>query len=53
VAIYLRITVNGDSCETSTKQKGEPSKWNTVAGRVEGKTEAAKTLNACLELLQG
>lgn len=52
VTIYMRITVNGNSCEISTKRKCEPQKWNAVAGRVDGKTESAKSLNAYLEVLQ-
>ena len=52
VTIYMRITVNGNSCEISTKRKCEPQKWNAVAGRVDGKTESAKSLNAYMEVLQ-
>lgn len=52
VTIYMRITVNGNSCEISTKRKCEPQKWNAVGGRVDGKTESAKSLNAYLEVLQ-
>jgi site-specific recombinase XerD len=51
-AIYMRITVNGDSCDVSTKRKCENSKWNGVAGRIDSKTESAKSLNAYLEVLQ-
>jgi site-specific recombinase XerD len=50
--IYLRITVNGNSCDVSTKRKWAPEKWNIQAGRAEGKTEAAKSLNSYLEVLQ-
>ena len=52
VTIYIRITVNGNSCEISTKRKCEPQKWNAVGRRVDGKTESAKSLNAYLEVLQ-
>ena len=52
VTIYMRMTVNGNSCEISTKRKCEPQKWNAVGGRVDGKTESAKSLNAYLEVLQ-
>jgi len=44
--IYLQITVNGLYCEVSTKRKCEPAKWNVTAGRVEGKTEASKSINS-------
>jgi len=51
-SIYLKVTVNGAFCEVSTKRKCEPSKWNVAAGRVEGKTEAAKSVNSYLDVLQ-
>jgi site-specific recombinase XerD len=50
--VYLRITVNGCCCDVSTKRKWEYSKWNVRAGRAEGKTESAKSLNSYLEVLQ-
>jgi RHS repeat-associated protein len=50
--IYLRITVNGKFTELSTKRNWEPSKWNIVAGRADGKTELSKSLNSYLEVLQ-
>ena len=50
--IYMRITVNGEVKEISTKLRCEASKWNVVAGRVEGRTEFAKSQNAFLEVLQ-
>ncbi len=50
--IYLRITVNGESTEISTKRTCVATKWNVCAGRVEGRTDFAKSLNAELELLQ-
>jgi hypothetical protein len=52
MSIYLKVTVNGMFCEVSTKRKCEPSKWNVGAGRVEGKTEAAKSINSYLDVLQ-
>ncbi len=51
-AIYLRITVNGEATEVSTKRKCDPSKWNTSAGRVSGKSDYAKPINADLDILQ-
>lgn len=50
--IYLRITVNGSSCDVSTKRKWSPTKWSIQAGRAEGKTEAVKSLNSYLDVLQ-
>ncbi|MDP3667905.1 MAG: phage integrase SAM-like domain and Arm DNA-binding domain-containing protein [Sediminibacterium sp.] len=50
--IYMRITVNGDYREISTKRKCDSTKWSVTAGRVDGKTEFAKSLNSYLEVLQ-
>jgi hypothetical protein len=50
--IYLHITVDGVGCDISTKRKSDPAKWNGGAGRAEGKTEAVKSLNSYLDLLQ-
>ncbi len=52
IPIYLRITVNGACVELSTKRKWDAGKWNASAGRAAGKTEAAKSLNEFLDLLQ-
>lgn len=51
-AIYMRITVNGEIAEVSTKRKCDPLKWNAAAGRVDGKSDYAKLINADLEVLQ-
>ena len=50
--IYVKITVNGKACEVSTKRQCERSKWNVAAGRVVGQTDAAKSINSYLEILQ-
>ncbi len=50
--VYLRITVNGISSEICTKRKCDYSNWNNTAGRMDGKTEFAKSLNSYLEVLQ-
>jgi hypothetical protein len=50
--IYLHITVDGVGCDISIKRKCDPAKWNGDAGRAEGKTEAVKSLNSYLDLLQ-
>ena len=49
--VYMRITVNGTYCEASTKRKWSQLKWNIAAGRADGKTDDAKSLNAYLEVL--
>lgn len=50
--VYLRITVNGVSSEICTKRKCDYSDWNNLAGRMDGKTEFAKSLNSYLDVLQ-
>lgn len=50
--VYLRVTVNGISSEICTKRKCDYSNWNNTAGRMDGKTEFAKSLNSYLEVLQ-
>ncbi len=50
--IYLCITVNGVSREISTKMKCAPLKWNATAGRVEGKTQYAKSINDYLDVVE-
>jgi site-specific recombinase XerD len=50
--VYLRITVNGASSEICTKRKCDYSDWNNTAGRMDGKTEFAKSLNSYLDVLQ-
>lgn len=52
VPIYLRVTVNSDIAEISTKQKCDPAKWNMTAGRVEGKSQSAKLVNDYLDVVQ-
>jgi hypothetical protein len=43
--VYMRITVNGFYSEISTKRKCNPDYWNVSAGRLHGKSEAAKAFN--------
>lgn len=50
--VYMRITIDGDYCEISTKRKCEPDKWNTDAGRMIGKGDVVKSFNAYLDTLQ-
>ena len=51
--IYLCITVNKVSREISTKRKCDPSKWNATAGRVEGKTQYAKSSENLIDIQGG
>lgn len=50
--VYLRVTVNGVACDISLKRKCDSNSWNTNAGRMDGKTEQAKSLNSYLDVLQ-
>ena len=50
--VYMRITVDGKHCEISTKRKCNPDTWNVSAGRLHGKSEAAKEFNSYLDTLQ-
>lgn len=52
VGIYLRLTVNGAVCEISTKRKCESGTWNANSGRVNGRTENAKSINGYIEWMQ-
>lgn len=45
VSIYLRITVNGKRSELSIQRKIDPSKWNSIAGRMIGNNEEAYGIN--------
>lgn len=50
--IYVRITVNGRRSQISIKRKIEIDKWNTEAGKVNGKTSEIKNLNRYLESIK-
>ena len=47
--IYLRITVSGVRAELSTGKWIEEDKWSSVAGKVMGRSEEAKTINGSLD----
>ena len=50
--IYMRITVDYQRAEISTKREIEPERWNSPAGRATGTKEEVKALNAYLDTLQ-
>ena len=52
IFIYLRITVDSTSTELSTKRKCLKESWNVQAGRVHGKTDYARNVNAYLDTFQ-
>jgi len=49
--VYLRITVNGISKETSTKRKWDTNRWDQKEGKAIGTKEDARALNYFLESL--
>jgi len=52
IDIYLKITVDSTYVELSTKRKCFRANWNVKAGRAEGKTDYAKSINSYLDTLQ-
>jgi hypothetical protein len=50
--IYMRITVDGDTCDISTKRKCESKRWNKISGRMSIKEEGALEFNSYLDTLQ-
>jgi site-specific recombinase XerD len=50
--IYMRITIDGQRVELSTKREWTPGRWSAVAGRATGTKEDAKAINAYLDTLQ-
>ena len=49
LAIYLRVTINGERFEVSTQRYVEPNKWSAPAGKMKGNSEEARTLNQYLD----
>jgi site-specific recombinase XerD len=52
LAIYLRVTINGQRMEISTKRTIEKDKWSSISGKAKGNLEEARSLNAYLDLLR-
>jgi site-specific recombinase XerD len=54
IPIYLRVTINGQRFEVSTKRYVEESKWNSKLGKVKTNinTEEAKSLNIFIDSLR-
>lgn len=50
--VYLRITVDSERFELSTKTTWYTDKWSSISGRAIGKSEEAKKLNSYLDTLQ-
>ncbi len=50
--IYMRLTVDGQRVELTTKRGCEPGKWNAASGRKNGTKQEVRALNAYLDTLQ-
>ncbi len=50
--IYLRVTVDQQRAELSTKRICDPKRWNSQTGRMSGTKEDARAVNAYLDTLQ-
>jgi len=53
VPIYLRITIDGQRLEISTKRYVESSKWSSESGKMKGNSEEARSLNSFLDITKG
>lgn len=53
VPIYMRVTINGKRIEVSTKRFVQSSSWNSIAGKVKGNHEEARSINNYLDILKG
>ncbi|PZR29083.1 MAG: recombinase [Citrobacter freundii] len=52
VPIYLKITVNEEPKELSCKRSCNRGLWNSSAGRLNGRTDEAKSINRYLDAIQ-
>jgi site-specific recombinase XerD len=52
IDIYLKITVDSAFVQLSTKRKCFKANWSVKAGRSEGKTDYARSINSYLDTLQ-
>ena len=50
--IYVRLTVDGNRMEFSTKKFIDSAKWSTEMSKMKGNTENARSLNEYLDLLK-
>ena len=53
VPIYLRITIDGQRLEISTKRYIESSKWSSDSGKMKGNSEEARSVNSYLDITKG
>ena len=50
--IYIRVTVDGERIEMSTKRYTSPDKWSVEGNRMKGTSAEAKAVNAYLDALK-
>ena len=50
--IYLRMTINGEQTEFSLQRQCESARWVSDKGRLSGKSEDVKSINAYLDAVQ-
>jgi hypothetical protein len=52
VPIYIRVTVDGERIELSTKRFTTPEKWSVEGSRMKGTSTEAKATNSFLDTLK-
>ncbi len=52
LAIYLRVTINGQRFEVSSQRYVEIGKWSVASGRMKGNSEEARSINQYLDSLR-
>ena len=52
VPIYMRVTINRKRIELSTQRYVDPAKWSSLAGKVKGTAEEARSVNNYLDVLK-
>src|SRR5687768_5391403 len=50
--VYVRITIDEQRFEFSTKRTVNPARWNAAAQKLNGTTEEVRTINACFKTLE-
>jgi len=50
--VYLRITIDGERIEVSSKRHVDPDKWNSKGQKLNGSSEDARATNAYLKTLE-
>jgi site-specific recombinase XerD len=53
IPIYLRVTIDGQRIEISTKRYVEAAKWSVEQGRMKGGSGDAHSINTYLDILKG